>query len=80
MPLYLGEFGVYITGYEENRGGDRWVSDVIDICRKYGIGFNYHAYHENGFGIYKSDPGTLPNPKDRNVLAFETLRDKLSTY
>lgn len=79
VPMYMGEFGVYIDGYEADRGGDRWVSDVIDICRKYGIGFNYHTFHENGFGIYKSNPTTPPAEKDRNLLAWETLRDKLDS-
>ncbi len=76
VPVYLGEFGVIREGFKEGRNGTGWVSDMIDICRKYGIGFNYHTYHEVSFGLYLSDETVLPAAKDRNEKLAEVFREK----
>ncbi len=78
VPLYLGEFGVINAGFEENRGGAQWVSDIIDICRRYNIGFNYHTYHETNFGLYKSSDNVKPAAKDRNNELMKLFREKLT--
>ena len=59
VPVYCGEFRAGINCFSENRGGEQWVSDVIDICFQYGINFNYHTYHENSFGLYTNSPCRL---------------------
>ncbi|MBP1560510.1 MAG: cellulase family glycosylhydrolase [Oscillospiraceae bacterium] len=56
VPLYLGEFGVISEGFENERNGIGWVRDMISICRKYNIGFNYHVYNEPAFGLYDDYP------------------------
>ncbi len=76
VPVYLGEFGVISEGFKEGRNGAGWVSDMIDICRKYGIGFNYHAYHDVSFGLYLSDEVVLPAAKDRNEKLAEVFKEK----
>ncbi len=76
VPVYLGEFGVISEGFKEGRNGTGWVSDMIDICRKYGIGFNYHTYHENGFGLYTSYDTVIPAAKDRNEKLAEVFKEK----
>jgi endoglucanase len=52
LPVYLGEFGVYKDAFLQNKGGERWVQDVIDIVENYSIGWTYHTWHEDAFGIY----------------------------
>ncbi len=76
VPVYLGEFGVISESFKEGRNGAGWVSDMIDICRKYGIGFNYHAYHDVSFGLYSSDETVLPAAKDRNEKLAEIFKEK----
>lgn len=76
VPIYLGEFGVVRAGFEEGRNGAGWVSDMIDICRKYDIGFNYHTYHEGSFGFYFSNDNVLPDKKDRNEELAKVFRTK----
>lgn len=76
VPIYLGEFGVVQAGFEDGRNGAGWVSDMIDICRKYDIGFNYHTYHEGSFGFYFSNDNVLPDKKDRNEKLAEVFRKK----
>lgn len=56
VPLYLGEFGVISEGFENDRNGVGWVRDMISICRKYNIGFDYHVYNEVNFGLYDAYP------------------------
>ncbi len=76
VPVYLGEFGVISEGFKESRNGAGWVSDMIDICRKYSIGFNYHTYHEAGFGLYLSYDNVLPDKKDRNEELAKVFIEK----
>lgn len=56
VPLYLGEFGVISEGFENKRNGVGWIRDMISICRKYNIGFDYHVYNELSFGLYDDYP------------------------
>lgn len=56
VPLYLGEFGVISEGFKNKRNGVGWIRDMISICRKYNIGFDYHAYNELDFGLYDDYP------------------------
>lgn len=67
VPVYLGEFGVISDGFKEGRNGVGCVSDVIDICRKYNIGFNYHAFHEEAFGFYSNSALELPDKKNKEL-------------
>jgi len=73
VPLYLGEFGSISDSFKKNRGGERWVADVIDICRKNNINFNYHTYHEEAFGLYQNTSNSLPaNPNKLLMKVFES--------
>ncbi len=75
VPLYIGEFGVAASGFEENRGGTLWVADVIELCFEYGINFSYHAYHETSFGLYGNYDFDLPD--NLNTELAEVFRKKL---
>jgi endoglucanase len=65
VPLYLGEFGAGRPTFQNNRGGLTWVKDVMDIAITNGLSFNYHAYHEDGFGLYPGFGNTV-NPRQVN--------------
>jgi len=75
-PLYLGEFGVINFGYENNRGGVQWTSDMIDILKARNAHFTYHAYHEDAFGIYKGS-GTPVDPTKCNQPLIDLFKSKL---
>ncbi len=53
VPIYLGEFGVCLPAWEYSTGADQWVIDMITLCDKYQIHFNYHAYHDYWFGLHR---------------------------
>lgn len=74
VPVYLGEFGVYYTAWENNTGASQWVTDMLTLCLTYGIHFNYHAYHDDWFGLYRL-PMDDPASKRNETLAdiFKTM-------
>ena len=67
VPIYLGEFGVCHPAWENNTGADKWVTDMLTLCKKYNIHFNYHAYHDYWFGLYRL-PMDDPNSKINEEL------------
>ncbi len=69
VPVYCGEFGADYCCFEEDRGGDRWLADVLDIFSDADISFNYHAYHDGSFGLYTAT-GT-PSVENRNETLYE---------
>lgn len=42
VPIWIGEFGV--TYFSENRGGDRWMDDAMQLFEKNGWGWAYWTY------------------------------------
>jgi endoglucanase len=75
VPLYLGEFGVIVYGFQEDRGGDRWITDALEICRKYNINFNYHTFHETAFGLYMN--GAHEYPDKLNTALYNAFKNAL---
>jgi endoglucanase len=75
VPLFVGEFGVYRDCFTQNKGGLQWVGDVLDLLKKYGVNFTYHAYHEYNMGIYSNDG--LPEEASGNQPLISLLRTKL---
>jgi endoglucanase len=76
VPLYLGEFGLNHPAFEMDRGGLRWVEDMLDLLAERELPFTYHAYHEDNFGIYYGY-GTLPDPARANQPLIELFQRKL---
>lgn len=60
VPAYCGEMGAVRGCFEDDRGGGRWVSDNIDIFIENNIGFTYHDYFSENFGIYYYNYGIYP--------------------
>ena len=79
VPLYLGEFGCCNDGFRDGASALNWVSDMLDICLELEIGFNYHTYHEDWFGFYKSSGYEYPAPEHRNDELAEVFVTKLNT-
>jgi endoglucanase len=52
VPLYMGEFGVSTKTFTPEKGGTKWVNDMLDISLANKLSFNYHTYHEDAFGLY----------------------------
>lgn len=76
VPMYMGEFGAANTACLYNRGGEKWVSDMLDICKELGVHFTYHAYHEGAFGLYSNSANELP--ANRNDKLAQVFIDKLT--
>jgi hypothetical protein len=76
VPLYLGEFGVIKYGFENAKGGERWVSDMVDILKQNHVHFTYHVYHEDNFGLYYGY-GKPIDTTQKNSGLIEIFREKL---
>ncbi|MBN2510081.1 MAG: cellulase family glycosylhydrolase [Spirochaetales bacterium] len=74
LPFYLGEFGLITYAFEEDRGGARWLSDMLTLLNRYRINYNYHTYHEGAFGLYMNHEG-FPDPERANTAAISVLKE-----
>ena len=75
IAVYCGEFGAGLPAFEEGRGGEKYVADLLEIFIEAGIAFTYHTYHENHFGLYRNDSHILPD--DINEPLAEVFRKVL---
>ncbi|HEY0054921.1 MAG TPA: cellulase family glycosylhydrolase [Pedobacter sp.] len=78
VPLYLGEFGIIKHGFEAGKGGERWVSDMVDLLKKNHVNFTYHVYHEDLFGLYYGY-GKPIDTTQANFSLIEVFRKKLKS-
>ncbi|HEY5959630.1 MAG TPA: glycoside hydrolase family 5 protein [Polyangiaceae bacterium] len=77
VPLFLGEFGAIKAAFDEDKGGIRWVADMLDLIHYANLSYTYHDYHEQAFGLYFGDAG-LPDPNDANQPLLQLFKSKLS--
>jgi endoglucanase len=77
VPLFLGEFGAIRFAFEGDRGGLRWVGDMLDLLNARGLSFTYHAYHEDGFGLFRGG-GALPDLAQANAPLIALFKEKLT--
>lgn len=75
VPIYIGEFGTssYIMG--NKYGGEKWISDVMDIFSEYRLHYSYHDYHEEAYGLYTTAP-TKERGK-RNQVLYRLFKEKV---
>ena len=78
VPLYLGEFGSIHGSFLENRGGEKWVADMMDLLLEADLHFTYHDWHESAFGMYLGDEG-LPDESNANDALIQVLTDKMKS-
>jgi endoglucanase len=74
VPLLLGEFGLFRPCFENDRGGLRWVEDMVDLAAQAGLSFTYHAYHEDGFGLYRGDGVIDPSRANQPLIDLFTRK------
>ncbi len=76
VPLFLGEFGAVRQAFEGDRGGIRWVNDMLDLLAERQVHFTFHDYHEVHMGLYYGDD-TLPDPARANQPLLDLFKSKL---
>lgn len=80
LPLYLGEFGTISHSFVEDRGGIRWVEDMLNILAQSNVHFTYHTYHEDAFGIYPGYGKRIDTTQGRqDLIALFTRKLPLMT-
>jgi endoglucanase len=73
VPLFLGEFGLYRPCFD-GRGGLAWVEDMLDLIDQDHLSFTYHAYHEDGFGIYAGSGAIDPALANKGLIDLFTRK------
>ncbi len=79
VPLFLGEFGAIHFAFDEDRGGDRWTADMLDLLLAHHLSFTYHDYHEDNFGLFLGE-GTLPTDRQLNRSLYKVFEQKLAGH
>ncbi len=51
-PLFMGEFGVTKSAYDDDLGATAWTRDVAAVAVGKGMNLTYHAFHEDTYGVY----------------------------
>ncbi len=75
VPIYCGEFGTNYNTFKLELGGDKWVSDMIDLFYENDISFNYHDFHEQDFGLYIDYATTQPTTLNTDL--YNVFKEKL---
>lgn len=79
VPMSVMEFGtIYHTFSTSEKGGEKWVEDILDIFKRYDTSFSLWNYHGAAMGIYLSDYGSFPLNPNRKLI--ESLESKLSGW
>ncbi|WMJ73964.1 cellulase family glycosylhydrolase [Cytophagaceae bacterium ABcell3] len=68
FPVYYGEFGVVRAAFEDDKGGERWVRDVVEIFDELGFHYTYHVWREGGFGYYDGWDGHVDRSTRNDAL------------
>jgi endoglucanase len=76
VPVNIGEFGISLATFENNKGGLIWMNDVLDLFKQYNINAQYFNYHGNAYGIYRNVIG-FPDPDAANKQLIELFQKKL---
>lgn len=75
VPLYVGEFGLVRECYQNNRGGDRYLNDVLNIFDEFKLHYTMHVYRENGFGVFLGVSGRVDTLTA--TAAYQVLKTNL---
>ena len=75
VPVYCGEFGISTDCFKDGANGTQWVCDILDIFLENGVNFNYHAFHEEMFGLYMN--WSYSAPDKLNIPLCDLFTEKL---
>lgn len=77
VPMSVMEFGLVSENFEEDRGGERWLADVLELFQANVAGFAYWEYHGDRMGIFLRAPGdfnyaSLPERPNQALIGVFT--------
>lgn len=76
VPTNLGEIGISIASFDNNKGGLTWVNDMLDLLKKYNVNAQYFNYHSGVYGIYRNKLG-FPDSDVANKALIDLFTMKL---
>jgi endoglucanase len=78
VPLYVNDFGAGRPTFMDDKGGLRWVEDMLDLLKANRFHFAYDEYHSDDFGIYAGAPPGLPDLEAVNQPLVDLLSRELT--
>jgi aryl-phospho-beta-D-glucosidase BglC (GH1 family) len=69
VPVFVGEFAPSLPTFKNDKGGERYLADLLELLMQYDTNFTYYTYHAL-FEDYDGLPDTVYN-------AIEVLTEKL---
>ena len=71
VPMSVMEFGLVRQAFEmEGKGGDQWVTHMLELLNENDLSFAYWEYHGTEMGLYLSGSG---QPGEPNQVLQDTL-------
>lgn len=77
VPMFVGEFGLHKTCFENGRNGVGWTEDMLDLMNERGLNYAWHAYHEGELGLFVDDIEKLPCDETANQDLLDVFARKL---
>ncbi len=65
VPLMVTQFGTTVETLKKNKGGDLWVSDVVELCKSNKVHYSYYKYTGKYYSLY---------PKAKNTIKQEPFQ------
>jgi hypothetical protein len=78
VPVNIGEYGLSPHAFKANRGGLQWLSDRLDLYKKYSVNSQYWVYSGAAdFALY-DNRGEYPADEHANQVLANLFREKLN--
>lgn len=75
-PITCLEFGVMKDCFKPGKGGEAYISDIIDVFNEKGMGYSYWNYHGQSMGLFTDSIYSYPVTK--NVPLYNVLDRKVN--
>lgn len=69
VAMSVMEFGTIRETLEvADKGGARWVADMLDLFEEYGVSYSLWTYHGSSMGLFLSEPDTAPRRPNQPLI------------
>jgi endoglucanase len=74
VPMFVGEFGLYVDNYRNDYGGVNWIDDALDLFDEHQLHFSFYTYHDAAFGIHTATTSPEATSGNTDLVDLFTAR------